>query len=267
MEASNDTPLSVGGADNEGASSWSDEDLFKQCPPTEECPICMLPQPLDEGETNYQACCGKLICIGCSCAVKSGKDNQILCPFCRTPAPSSDGEWMERIKQRAEGNDKEAIYNLGCCYNYGRYGLRRNQRKAMKLYLRAGELGHVGAYCNIAVAYRDGEGMVRDEKKAKHYYELAAMGGDVNARHNLGILEYNAGNMNRAVRHLMISAGAGYDQSLTGIRECFQNGHATKDDFEKALRAHEEAKDEIKSEQRDAAAATRGETNYQPNFL
>jgi hypothetical protein len=33
------------------------------------------------------------------------------------------------------------------------------------------------------------------------------------------------------------------------------NGHATKDDFEKALRAHKEANDEMKSDQRDAAAA------------
>ena len=39
------------------------------------------------------------------------------------------------------------------------------------------------------------------------------------------------------------------------------NGHATKDDFEKALRAHKDAKDEMKSDQRDAAAATRGYGN------
>jgi len=36
-------------------------------------------------------------------------------------------------------------------------------------------------------------------------------------------------------------------------------GLATKDDFEKALRAHKEAKDEMKSEQREAAAAACGQ--------
>ena len=41
------------------------------------------------------------------------------------------------------------------------------------------------------------------------------------------------------------------------IRKCFVNGDATKDDFEKALRAHKEAKDEMKSDQREAAAAAR----------
>ena len=52
-----------------------------------------------------------------------------------------------------------------------------------------------------------------------------------------------------------MSAGAGDDGSLWEIKECFMNGHATKDNFERALRAHKEAKDEMTSDQRDAAAA------------
>ena len=91
--------------------------------------------------------------------------------------------------------------------------------------------------------------------KAKYYYELAAMGGSITARHNLGACEKDAGNMDRAVKHWMIAAGAGCDKSLKAIRVCYLDGDATKDDFEKALRAHKEAKDEMKSEQREAAAA------------
>ena len=53
----------------------------------------------------------------------------------------------------------------------------------------------------------------------------------------------------------MIAAGAGDDDSLTQIRQGLLNGHATKDDYEKTLRAHKEASDEMKSEQREAAAA------------
>ena len=52
--------------------------------------------------------------------------------------------------------------------------------------------------------------------------------------------------MSRSAKHWMISAGAGYDDSLEGIRKCYLNGWATKDDFEKALRAHKEAKDDEK---------------------
>ena len=61
--------------------------------------------------------------------------------------------------------------------------------------------------------------------------------------------------MNRALQHFMIAAAAGYDEALERIRQCFMHGHATKDDFEKALRAaYKEAKDEMRSEQREAAA-------------
>ena len=81
------------------------------------------------------------------------------------------------------------------------------------------------------------------------------MGGDVEARHNLGAFEGNAGNMTRAVRHWLISAGVGYDESLEAIRNLYLIGHATKDVFERALRAHKQAKDETKSDQREVAAA------------
>ena len=97
-------------------------------------------------------------------------------------------------------------------------------------------------------------------KKSMYYSALAAMGGDVPARHNLGCFEACAGNMDRAVKHYMIAAGAGCDDSLKGIRQLYLEGHATKDDFEKALRAHKEAKDEMKSDQREAAAAARSRT-------
>ena len=53
----------------------------------------------------------------------------------------------------------------------------------------------------------------------------------------------------------MIAAKAGWDASLKAIRQCYMVGHVTKDDFEKALRAHKEAKDEMKSDQREVARA------------
>ena len=255
-EASNDTPLSVGGADGEGAPSWTDEDLFKQPPPNGECPICFHTLPLDLSATKYHACCGKRICLGC--IYSSKKEGHRLCPFCRARAPTSDEELIERIKKRVEVDDAEALYELGCDYYRGELGLRQNQRKAMKLCLRAGDLGHVDAYCNVGYVYEYGENVKIDMKKSVHFFELAAMRGSAVARYNLGNLENRAGNMNRAVKHWMISAAAGDDDSLTGIRECFQNGHATKDDFEKALRAHKNAKDEMWSHQREAAAAAYG---------
>ena len=44
----------------------SDDDLFKDPPPKEDCPICFLPMPYAIGgfgvQTKYQPCCGKILC-------------------------------------------------------------------------------------------------------------------------------------------------------------------------------------------------------------
>ena len=108
---------------------------------------------------------------------------------------------------------------------------------------------------HIGYAYDLGHGGDVDKKKATHYYKLAAIGGDVNARHNLGIDEEAECNMNRALKHYMIAAEGGDDTSLKEIQKLYTNGHATKDDYAKALRAYQAYLVEIKSAQRDAAAA------------
>ena len=127
-------------------------------------------------------------------------------------------------------------------------------RKAMKLWLRAGELGHAMAYDNIGYAYDMGKAWKGMRRKLNITMSLQ-LWGECNSKVQSWLLEERAGNMSRAVKHWMISAGAGHDESLKAIRECFLDGHATKDDFEKALRAHKEAKDEMKSDQREAAAS------------
>ena len=244
------------------AKELRDPALFKQPPPREDCPICFLPLPLDDAEAKYQPCCGKNVCMGCIYGMHGG-NNEDICPFCRAPEEFSDREHVERYWRREEAGDAEAINILGYFYRDGEYGLSQDYERAIGLWLRAGELGHATAYNNIGCAYNKGEGVEMDTKKAAHYFELGAMGGDVVARYNVGIEEENAGNMNRAMKHYMISASAGCDISLKKIRECYISEHATKDDFEKALRAHKEAKDEMKSDRREAAKA---DVKFQEGF-
>ena len=235
------------------AGGETDEDIFKEPSPRDECPICCLPLPIVTELQRYQSCCGKMLCIGCIRAVLGG-DNRCLCPYCRAPAPKSEGESIERVKKRAEADDANAIFSLGCFYDSGEKGLPQDCNKALELWLRAGELGSVEANNNVATAYLNGRGVERDTEKAKYYWELAAIGGDPEARHNLGVQEENAGNMDRAMRHWMIAAGAGLDASLRAIQNCYFYTDATKDDFVKALRTHKAAKNAMKSDQREAAS-------------
>ena len=247
------------------AAELHDIELFKQPPPKEDCPICFLRLPCLDTGSNYYSCCGKVICSGCNHAPRydhqgNKVDNQ-KCPFCRTPSPL-DEEVADSIKKRVDAGDAIAIYTLGCFYRDGEYDFSRDHRKALELWHRAGELGYADAYTNIGHAYETGTGVEIDMKKATHYYERAAMGGDVNARYNLGVNEAKAGNYDRAVKHYMVAVKDGDSESLKLIKQFYSYWRATKEDYTTALRSYQAYLGDIKSDQRDRAAADDDSCRY-----
>ena len=246
------------------AAELHDIELFKD-PPSQhgDCPICFERIPNLNTGWKYRLCCGKQICSGCCHApVYDNQGNKVdsdKCPFCRTPSANSDEETIERRMKLIEADNAIAIYNQGNNYYQGKRGFRKNYDKALELWDKAGHLGHAMAYCNIGYAYNNGEGVEVDDKKATHYYELAAMGGNEVARHNLGIDEEDAGNMDRALKHHMVAVRGGLTDSLKAIQKLYSKGHATKDDYMEALQSYQAYLGEIKSKQRDEAAAANSE--------
>ena len=101
-----------------------------------------------------------------------------------------------------------------------------------------------------------------DKKKADYYYKLAAIRGELNARCNLGNNEKKAGNMNRALKHYMIAVRGGCTHSVKAIQRMFMNGHVSKDQYANALQCHQAYINEIKSDQRDKAAAFSDDYRY-----
>ena len=177
------------------------------------------------------------------------------CPFCRDfPVDLSDAESLRLLRKRIDvHNDREAINGLGVYYLNGIMGLPVDEAKAFQLILKAAKMGSSDACNNLGNLYYMGQGCERSMKNSKHYYELAAIGGDVPARASLGQDEARAGNYQRSMRHWKISAAQGCDTSLQGLKTGYSTGHVTKDDFAQALRAHKEAKDGMKSKERDEA--------------
>ena len=243
------------------AAELHDEALFKEPPPREDCPICLLPLPLEEDQTTFQSCCGKLICCGCIYVMMEeahGRGGEVgLCAFCRTSPPNSNEEEVKRIKKLMKSDNARAFYNLAGFYADGDGGMPQDWVNANKLWLRAGELGCHEGYCNLGYSYMHGKGVDVDKKKAKYYWELAAINGDVHARFNLGLLEGNAGNIDRAYKHCIIAAKAGHKESLDKVKAGFMSGHVTKDEYEYTLRAYHSRQDEMKSDDRDKAANVR----------
>ena len=247
------------------ASELHDIELFKQPPPKEDCPICILLLPTLWTGHRYMTCCGQLICSGCVHApVYDQHGNEMpkkTCPFCRTPFPKSTVENTQRKMKRVEAKDAQAMHSIGCCYAAGKDGFPEDDAKALELWHRAAELGHAPAYVNIAYAYDYGNGVEVDKKKSIRYFELAAMGGDMYARYVLGNLEYNA---DRALKHHMIAVAGGHTDSLNKVEELYSKrlGNATKDDYNKAVQSYQTYLDEIKSIQRDKAAEYNEEYRY-----
>ena len=231
--------------------------LFSQPPPNEDCPICFLPLPSSISATSYQSCCGNNICNGCIYGfVKSAADKiDPTCPFCRSIINVDDDEVIEQIKKRIDAGDKEAIYQLGRGYEKGHCGLPRDEKKALALYEKAGELGVVSAYTNIGYFYLRGQVVERDAQKAEECFGRAAIGGNIDGRWNLGLMEeFEYNNMHRASKHYRISAMCGDSASLEKIRDFYRYGYATKDEYAEALVSYQSYLALTRSEQRDKAA-------------
>jgi tetratricopeptide (TPR) repeat protein len=234
-----------------------DDPLFT--PPPEishlgDCPICLLPLPLDEQKWRINACCCKLICIGCSYANEKRERREGLehkCTYCRSLLPKSQEEAAQMMIPRVKANDPIALLQMG-----GMCDREGDHEEAIQYYTKAAELGDMDAHYNLSISYHLGRGVEKDETKQKHHLEKAAIGGHHLARYNLGCIEdREIGTFHRANQHWIIAANLGYDKALKQVKRCYSQGYARKDQFEAALRGHQAAVDATKSQQRTEAEA------------
>ena len=212
-----------------------------------DCPICCLPLSLDRTKSSLWTCCSKIICLGCRYANELREfqaRRQPSCPFCRHPVPTNKEADKLRMK-RVKANDPVAIFQLGAeKYREGDY------QSAFEYWSKAAELGDSQAQWRLGDMYHCGEGIEKDKRKEIYHLEEAAIGGHPAARHNLGAQEYCNGNMERAVKHWIIAAGQGLDESIKALMDAFKGGFVSKEELAAALRAQKAAIDEMNSAQR-----------------
>ena len=68
--------------------------------------------------------------------------------------------------------------------------------------------------------------------------------------------------MNRATKHFMIAARAGFEESLKVIGQGYKHGLVTKDEYASTLRAYQVSVNEMKSEERTKAAKIQGGSKW-----
>jgi len=151
--------------------------------------------------------------------------------------------------KRVAANDPIAIFKMGeKHYHEGDY------EGAFEYWTKAAELGDVIARYQLSVLYREGQGVEKNKKKELYHLEQAAIAGHPTARYILGIYEVKNGRDDRAVKHFIIAANLGYEDSIQKLKQGYKAGVVSKEDFVTALRAHQAAVDATKSPQREATA-------------
>lgn len=231
-----------------------DEELFKQPPKADDCPIClqMLPN-LFSNATRFMACCSKTVCSGCAYACER-KGYDVVCPHCKAELPENLADSIQQLTKRAEANNAQAMCVLGLMYQDGVDGVEKDRRKAMTLLLRASELGSTLAHLKLAITAKDDE--------YEHYLELAAKNGCPLSRYFLGNEEANRGKIDRAIMHWKLACEGGHPGALKSILRCVQRGTASRDDYRKSLQSYQQYLKDVKTTERDEAAAHSDHSKY-----
>ena len=155
--------------------------------------------------------------------------------------------------ERVEANDPVALCELG--YRHLTEGY---YDRAFKYWTKAAEMGDAMAHFNLFIMYSEGQVGEKDETKKIFHLEEAAILGHPHARYNLGCHEWRSGRIDRAVKHYIISATLGHDESIQAVKGLYKDGYVSKEDFAAALRAHHAAVKAMKSPQRREAAEVLG---------
>ncbi len=254
----------------ERAAELRDELLFRQPESSYlgDCPICCLPFSIDITKTMMYSCCVKTVCIGCDCANMItdfsefdcddilrvlpvlAKLQNATCPFCRQPRHTKNQDIKKDIMKRTKKNDPAAFREMGTLLCK-----EGDNSNAMKYYTKAIELGDVDSHCRLVgcMMYEEEEnGVERDEEKEIYHLEEAAIAGHPHGRYSLAKYEMRNMRIDRGLKHYIIAANLGHDDSLKQLKEFYSLGMLKKEDFAAALRAHQAAVDATKSPQREA---------------
>lgn len=176
------------------------------------------------------------------------------CPFCRETLPNSNEDHYQNVKnkKRAADGSPDAICELGMCER--RLG---DIAGALDYWHKAAELGSVEAHYELSKAYHYHgrmHGCDNNIEKFQYHAEQAAMGGHHLARFNLGCNEMLNRNQDRAVRHWTIAARQGSEAALRALKK---SPFASKEEYNAAKRAQQEAMKEMESDQRNKAEEAR----------
>lgn len=237
----------------------ADINIFAPIAEREECPICLIPLPINVKEITFMSCCGKRICFGCTCKhavtdVKNGAPlDEHKCAFCQQIVKVTAKIHIKRLKKLMKKNIPKSFIQMANRYKTGTDGVLQSDTRVLEMYIRAAELGDTEAYCMIGSYYHDGVVIGHDMSKALEYDEVAAKKGCIPAHKRLAGFHGRNGNIRVCMKHLKVAACAGDQDSMDNLMNAYKDKLISKEELTQTLHAFQASNNEIKSEDRDDA--------------
>ena len=151
------------------------------------CPICFEDWDVNCPGTSLMTCCCQRICTSCYHQLGTCEP----CGLCGAPWPKNARECLGRLLRHVENDVPEAVHKLGDWYLYGRLGLKKSGKKAVRLYQRASDAGMVDAMLDLGRLYDSGNGDERpvrlDKTKALELFRKAADTGSAKGQYHIAL--------------------------------------------------------------------------------
>ena len=138
----------------------------------------------------------------------------------------------------AEHGNEEAQENLGRAYRNGQ-GVEQDYKKALEWFTKAAEQGHAVSQSSLANMYRNGFGVEQNYEKAVEWYTKAAEQGDVTGQANLGNAYHHGRgverNYEKAIEWYTKAAERGNAYSQNRLGGLYFEGKVVEKDYGKAI--------------------------------
>ena len=144
-------------------------------------------------------------------------------------------EAIKWFSKAAEHGNIKALNNIGYCYENG-FGVEVDLYQAFSFYKKSALMGNEIAFINIAKCYMKGLGTEPDTIKAIAWFEKAAEIGYSLAQNNAGYLNFNIGNIEKAIYwlELAINNKEPNSNAMILLGYCYENGYGVNKDLDKA---------------------------------
>jgi len=153
-------------------------------------------------------------------------------------------EAFRAFSESAEAGNLSAMNNLGALYAAGQ-GVVRDFKQARFWWDKSASSGDSHAMFNIGFSYERGLGVVKDYQQARKWYDKAADAGHAGAMNNLGLLYTRGQGVGRDYQWARTwferAAIAGSAEGMGNLGSLYESGNGVEKDYQQAAKWYEKA--------------------------